>query len=314
MAHIMDGHSLADQIKERVRNDVEKLKEFGILVGLGLMLTGENPASRSYFLATLKACEKTGITAYQFRLPESSSINEILNVVHSINKDERINGLLILFPLPRRINSRRVVNELVPEKDVDGLGAISVGRLAADESTFQMFDEGHYEGLAEKMFMPAVSGFLPCTPFGVIRLLEHYNIDIKGKNAVVVGKSLAVGKPLSLMLLAKEATVSVCHRETRDLASFTRQADIICSATGVAGLIKGDMVKEGAVVVDIGIRVFKDGRIVGDIDFESVSKRASYITPVPGGVGPVTIAMLLENTLRSAQRNEMLKSPLIMGY
>ena len=312
MAIIMDGRSLAEEIKEKVKEDVEKLKDFGIDVGLGLLLVGENPSSLSYYNATLKACKKVGIRAYQFRLPAESSVNEILNVIHEINRDERINGLLVLFPLPRKVNARRVVNEIVPEKDIDGLGAISVGRLAADESTFQIFKEGTYELLHECRFMPSVSSFLPCTPFGVIRLLEHHNIEMKGKHAVVIGKSLAVGKPLSLMLLAKEATVTVCHKNTHDLGHFTRQADIICSATGVRGLIRADMVKEGAVVVDIGINVLENGTIVGDVEFESVKEKASYITPVPGGVGPVTIAMLLENTVRSAQRTEFMKSPLML--
>lgn len=312
MAIIMDGRSLAEEIKEKVKEDVEKLKDFGIDVGLGLLLVGENPSSLSYYNATLKACKRAGIRVYQFRLPAESSVNEILNVIHEINRDERINGLLVLFPLPRKVNARRVVNEIVPEKDIDGLGAISVGRLAADESTFQIFKKGAYELLHECRFMPSVSSFLPCTPFGVIILLEHHNIEMKGKHAVVIGKSLAVGKPLSLMLLAKEATVTVCHKNTHDLGHFTRQADIICSATGVRGLIKPDMVKDGAVVVDIGINVLKNGMIVGDVEFESVKEKASYITPVPGGVGPVTIAMLLENTVRSAQRTEFMKSPLML--
>ncbi len=165
----------------------------------------------------------------------------------------------------------------------------------------------------QSRFIPSIWSFLPCTPFGVIRLLESYKIPIKGKHAVIIGKSLAVGKPLSLMFLAKEATVTVCHRETQNLGSITRQADILCSATGRIGLIKGNMVKKGAVVVDIGINVMKSGAITGDIDFKSVSKKASMVTPVPGGVGPVTIAMLLENTVRSAQRNELFKSPLTTG-
>jgi methylenetetrahydrofolate dehydrogenase (NADP+)/methenyltetrahydrofolate cyclohydrolase len=312
MATIMDGRSLAEEIKRGVREEIKELKEIGIDVGLGLLLVGSVSASEQYFLATIKACKKVGITAHQFRLPENASINEILNVVHSINRDERINGLLVLFPLPKRINARRVVNEIAPEKDIDGLGSISVGRLAADESTFQIFREGSYELLTECRFLPSVSSFLPCTPFGVIRLLEHYGVDIKGKHAVVVGKSLAVGKPLSMMLLAKEATVTVCHRETSDLKAFTRQADILCTATGVSGLINGDMIKEGAVIVDIGINVLEDGRIVGDVDFGTVKDKASCITPVPGGVGPVTIAMLLDNTVRSARRNEFFKSPFTM--
>ncbi|MBI4843880.1 MAG: bifunctional 5,10-methylenetetrahydrofolate dehydrogenase/5,10-methenyltetrahydrofolate cyclohydrolase [Nitrospirae bacterium] len=308
----MKGHSLSEKIKERVRKDVEILKEHGIDVGLGMLMFDDNPASKQYFLATLKACNKAGIKAYEYILPANASVNEILNHIHSINRDERINGLLVLFPLPRKINPRRIVNEILPEKDIDGLGAISVGRLAADESTFQIFKKGDYDNLYSGAAAHAVSSYLPCTPFGVIRLIESYGIGIKGKHAVVIGKSLAVGKPLSLMLLAKEATVTICHRETRDLGYFTRQADIICSAAGVAGLIKGDMIKEGAVVVDIGINVFGQGKIVGDVDFESVEKKASFITPVPGGVGPVTIAMLLENTVRSARKNQLMKHPLII--
>jgi methylenetetrahydrofolate dehydrogenase (NADP+)/methenyltetrahydrofolate cyclohydrolase len=310
MAQIMDGHILSDEIKEKVKIDVEKLKQYGIDVGLGLLMVGENLASKQYFLAIIKACKKVGITAYQYVLSEGVSMNEILNVVHSINRDERVNGLLVLLPLPKRINPRRIVNEIIPEKDIDGLGSISVGRLAADESTFQIFKEGDYEALYKDRSIHAGLSYLPCTPFGVIRLLEHYKIEIKGKHAVVVGKSLTVGKPLSLMFLAKGATITVCHRETQDLGYFTREADILCSATGVSGLIKADMVKEGAVVVDIGINVLKDGSIIGDVDFKSVEKKASFITPVPGGVGPVTIAMLLENTVRSAHRNQLLKGPL----
>jgi len=186
------------------------------------------------------------------------------------------------------------MNAIAPEKDVDGQGSISVGRLSADESTTQLFEPG--------FTLAAKSTFLPCTPYGVMRLLEHYGIEPKGKKAVVVGKSLAVGKPLSMMLLVKEATVTVCHRETRDLSAETRQADIICTATGRPGLITADMVKEGAVVVDIGINVLPDGRTVGDVDFEGASKKASLITPVPGGVGPVTIAIVLKNTVISAKR------------
>lgn len=312
MGRILDGRRLAEEIKTEVRKEVEHLNRIGIDVGLALLQVGDNPASRQYFQATVGSCRKTGITAYEFRLPEPVTVNEILNVVHKINTDERINGLLILMPLPQNINPRRIINAVSPDKDVDGLGAISVGRLAADESTFQLFRQDRKDFDQQFRFIPSIWSFLPCTPFGVIRLLEHYEVPLKGRHAVVVGKSLAVGKPLATMLLAKEATVTVCHRETKDLASFTRRADIICSATGRAGLIKAGMVKKGAVVVDIGINMLKDGSITGDVDFRSVSKKAAHITPVPGGVGPVTIAMLLENTVRSAQRNELFKSPLIV--
>ena len=311
MSNIMDGRRLADEIREGVKKDVEALNKIGIDVGLALLLVGDNPASRQYFLATLKSCRRVGISIYEYKLPATTSVNEILNVVNSINRDERIHGLLVLFPLPARINARRVVDAISPEKDIDGLGSISVGRLAAEESMFQIFKYNN-KASAEAGYMPTVSSFLPCTPFGVIRLLEFYGVDIKGKHAVVVSKSLAVGKPLSIMLLAKEATVTVCHRETRDLGHFTRRADILCSATGARGLIKEDMVKEGAVVVDIGIRVLDDGSITGDVEFNSVAKKASLITPVPGGVGPVTMSMLLENTVKSARRNEWMKSPFII--
>jgi len=295
-----------------VRAEVERLSASGIGVGLGLLKVGADPSSASYYNSTLKTCGKMGITPYEFILPADATVNEILNVVHSVNADERVNGLLVLFPLPRRINPRRVVNEIAPGKDVDGLGYLSIGRLAADESMFQILDRG-LESPFDSCYSPQVSGFLPCTPFGVIRLLEHHGVQMKGKHAVVIGKSLAVGKPLAMMLLAKEATVSVCHKETADLAAMTRQADIICSATGVTGLVKADMIKEGAVVVDIGINVLEDGRIVGDIDFDEAAERASYITPVPGGVGPVTIAMLLENTVRSAHMTEFMKNPLSLA-
>ncbi len=310
MSDIMDGTKLAEKIRIKVKTGVEEMKKYGIDVGLALLLAGDNSASKQYFAATLQAGRRVGIHVYEYRLSATAPINEILNAAHSINHDERINGLLILMPLPLHINSRRVVNAIVPEKDIDGLGSVSVGRLAADESTFQLFT-GSPAGSAGR-HMPAISGFLPCTPFGVMRLLDYYHIDVKGKHVVIIGKSLAVGRPLSLMLLAKEATVTVCHRETKDLANFTRQADILCSAAGRSNLIRDDMVKPGAVVVDIGINVLKDGGIAGDVDFPSVSKKASYITPVPGGVGPVTIAMLLENTLVSAQKNERQKSPFML--
>jgi len=294
MAIIMEGRTLANKIKERVKEDVLKIGEEGIKVGLSLLLVGENPSSEQYLRATLKACNETGIVPYEFRFSDNVSMNELLNTVQAINNDERIHGLLVFFPIPRRLNSRKLVNSIIPEKDVDGLGSVAIGKFAAEESTFQLYKEGFDPGLAKQF------GFLPCTPFGVIRLLEHYNIPIEGRHAVVIGKSLAVGKPLSLMLLAKEATVTVCHKKTYALKDITRQADILCVAAGRPGLVTEDMVKEGAVVVDIGINVLPDGRVCGDVDFENVAKKASFITPVPGGVGPVTIAMLLENTVKSA--------------
>ncbi len=295
MSLIMSGKELAEVIKENVRQEVKSLNNNGIDVGLALMLVGDNLSSKMYLNATLKACRSTGITPHEYRFNESATMNEMLNAVNSINNDERIHGLLVFFPLPRRINSRKIVNSIIPEKDVDGLGSIPIGKFAAEESTFQL-----YSGAQHPMSLQSV-GFLPCTPFGVIRLLEHFNVNIRGKHAVVIGKSLAVGKPLSHMLLTKEATITVCHKETVNLADITRQADILCVAAGRPNLVNGDMVKEGVIAVDIGINVLDNGFVAGDIDFQSVSGKASLITPVPGGVGPVTIAMLLENTVKSAK-------------
>ncbi len=291
---IMDGRKLAKEIRNNVRTNVSQLNNIGVDVGLGLMLIGDNLSSRQYLATTLEACKKTGITPYEFRFPDNISINEVLNAVNAINNDNRIHGLLVFLPIPKRINVRRIINSIIPQKDIDGLGSNSIGKLAAEESTFQLDPKGC------ETCKHAV-GFLPCTPFGVIRLLEFYNVDIKGKHAVIIGKSLAVGKPLSLMFLAKEATVTVCHKETKNLPEITKQADILCVAAGKPNLITQDMVKEGVVVVDIGINVLNDRKIVGDVDFINVSKKASLITPVPGGVGPVTISMLLENTVKSAR-------------
>jgi len=303
MPKIMDGKKLSEEIKTVVKKEIKLLNERGIDVGLAVLLAGDDKASEQYYLAISGSCRSTGITAYKHKLPADVSQNELLNLIHSLNTDEKVNGILTFLPLPKRINARRVINSIVPEKDVDGLGAISVGRLAADESTYQLF-----KGAGEESGFMQLS-FLPCTPFGVIRILEYYGVTLKGKHAVVISKSLAVGKPLTNMLLAKEATVTVCHRETKDLSFFTKQADIICTATGKEGLITGDMVKDGVIVVDIGIKVLSDGKIVGDVDFDSTKDKASLITPVPGGVGPVTIAMLLENTVKSAKQSELLKSP-----
>lgn len=294
MAQLMKGLELSAKIIAAVRDETDRLMKHGIRAGLALVLVGEDKSSYMYYQAIQSAAVRAGIDIFNHTLPGGVSLNEILNLIKTLNNDERANGILVFMPMPRHLDTRKVVNAIVPEKDVDGQGAISVGRLSADESTQQLFEPG--------FTLSVRSTFLPCTPYGVMRMLEHYGIDVKGKRAVIVGKSLAVGKPLAMMMLVKEATVAVCHRETKDLGAETRQADILCSATGRAGLVKADMVKDGAVVVDIGINVLPDGTTVGDVDFESVSKKASLITPVPGGVGPVTIAILLKNTVISAKR------------
>jgi len=290
----MKGGELSAKIVVAVKEETDRLTKHGIRAGLALVLVGEDKSSFMYYQAIQSTAVKAGIDIYNFTMPSTSSLNEILNVITTLNHDERANGILVFMPLPRHIDTRKVVNAIASEKDVDGQGAISVGRLSADESTSQLFEPGFTLSVRHT--------FLPCTPYGVMRMLEHYGIDPKGKKVVVVGKSLAVGKPLAMMMLAKEATVTVCHRETLDLGAETRQADILCTATGRPGLINEGMVKEGAIVVDIGINVLPDGLTVGDVDSEAVSKKAFLITPVPGGVGPVTIAILLKNTVISAKR------------
>ncbi len=290
----MKGGELSSKIVSAVKEETSRLIQRGIRAGLALVLVGEDRSSFMYYQAIQSAAVRAGIDIFNHTLPSSSTLNEILNLIKTLNNDERANGILVFMPLPRHIDTRKIVNAIAPEKDVDGQGAISVGRLSADESTSQLLEPG--------FTLSVRSTFLPCTPYGVMRMLEHYGVEPKGKKGVIVGKSLAVGKPLAMMMLAGEATVTVCHRETRDLGAETRQADILCSATGRPGLIKADMVSEGAVVVDIGINVLPDGVTVGDVDFEAVSKKASLITPVPGGVGPVTIAILLKNTVISAKR------------
>lgn len=291
---LLQGGELSAKIIAGVKKETSRLAKDGIRAGLALMLIGEDKSSYRYCQAIQSAAARSGIDIFNHSVPATASLNEILNLIKIINNDERANGLLIFMPLPRHLDTRKIVNAIAPEKDVDGQGAISVGRLSADESMTQLFEPASN--------LDVRSTFLPCTPYGVMRMLEHYRIDVKGKKVVIVGKSLAVGKPLAMMMLAKEATVTVCHRETGDLAAETRTADILCSATGRRGLITGDMVKEGAIVVDIGINVLPDGIVVGDVQFGEVSRKASLITPVPGGVGPVTIAILLKNTVISAKR------------
>ncbi len=294
MAQLMKGGELSAKIVSVVKEETSRLAKHAIRAGLALLLVGEDKSSLMYYQAIQSAAARAGIDIFNHTMKASASLNDILNLIKTLNSDERANGVLVFMPLPRHIDTRKVVNAIAPEKDVDGQGAISVGRLSADESTSHLFEPG--------ISLSVRSTFLPCTPYGVMRMLEHHGLDPKGKKVVIVGKSLAVGKPLAMMMLAKEATVTVCHRETRDLGAETREADILCTATGRPGLIKADMVKEGAIVIDIGINVMPDGSTVGDVDFDSVSKKASLITPVHGGVGPVTIAILLKNTVISAKR------------
>jgi len=278
MAVILDGRALSEKIRGQLKEEVKELKEkFGRAPALAVVLVGNDPASEIYVRNKIKACQKVGINSVDKRLPASITQEELNRVVKELNENPEIDGIIVQLPLPGHLSCREVINYISPEKDVDGFHPVNAGRCMLG-----LYDEG----------------LMPCTPAGVMKFFEEYGIELRGRNAVMVGHSNIVGKPLASMLLNADATVSVCHIYTRDLASYTRNADILCVATGVPHLIKADMVKEGAVVIDIGISRL-NGKIVGDVDFEAVKEKASAITPVPGGVGPMTITMLLYNTVKA---------------
>lgn len=277
-AKIIDGKAVSKKIREEIREEVEKLKSAGVHPGLAVVLAGENPASRVYVKNKGEACRSAGIHSEEHKLPEDVKESELIDIINRLNKDPRINGILVQLPLPLHINKDEVLKSISPDKDVDGFHEINMGRLFIGQE-----------------------GLIPCTPFGIIKLLEYYNIPVEGKFAVVVGRSNIVGKPVAMMLLHRNATVAICHTRTKNLKEICLMGDILIAAAGRQGMITGDMVKEGAVVIDVGINRMDNGRLTGDVDFESASKRAGWITPVPGGVGPMTIAMLLYNTVRAAK-------------
>ncbi len=277
-AKIIDGKAIASEIREDIKREVDAVKkEKGIIPGLAVVLVGEDPASQTYVRNKEKACQKVGMYSEVYRLPAETTQEKVLAVVDELNQNPKIHGILVQLPLPDHIDEKAVINAINPDKDVDGFHPVNVGKLYIGDP-----------------------GFVPCTPNGVIELLERSGVAIKGKEAVVVGRSNIVGKPVAQLLLARHATVTICHSRTSDLASHTRRAEILVVATGRAKMITGDMVKEGAVVIDVGVNRV-DGKLVGDVDFDAASQRASAITPVPGGVGPMTITMLLKNTLQAAQ-------------
>ena len=278
MAVILDGRVLSERIRGELKNEVEELeRRFGRVPTLAVVLVGNDPASEIYVRNKVKACERVGINSINKRFSADITQEELNRVVRELNENPEVDGIIVQLPLPEHLSCREVINYISPEKDVDGFHPVNVGKCML--------------GLYDR-------GLMPCTPAGVMKFFEAYNIPLEGKNAVMVGHSNIVGKPLASMLLNANATVSVCHAYTEDLSHYTRYADILCVATGVPHLIKADMVKDGAVVVDIGIsRV--DGKIVGDVDFEAVKEKVSAITPVPGGVGPMTITMLLHNTVKA---------------
>jgi methylenetetrahydrofolate dehydrogenase (NADP+)/methenyltetrahydrofolate cyclohydrolase len=279
---LIDGKSLANKIHANVATEVEKLKqEQNIVPGLAVILVGDDPASHAYVKMKAKACEKVGFYSITHNMPDTISQDEIIATIEMMNKNPRIDGILVQLPLPKHIDTNKILEVIDPKKDVDGFHPYNVGRLATN-----------------------LDGFVPCTPLGVMKMFEEYDIDLEGKDVCVVGASNIVGKPMAALLLNANATVTITHIYTKDLKAHTSKADIVIVGVGVPALIKEDMVKDGAIVIDIGINRLEDGSLVGDVDFANVSKKCSYITPVPGGVGPMTIAMLLANTLKSAKQRD----------
>ena len=276
-ARIIDGKSIAKELRESLAPRVAALKEQGITPGLTVIVVGDDPASAIYVRNKERACVKLGMNSQVLRFPAETTQEEILNTVRLLNQDDSVHGILVQLPLPRHIDEQAVLRAIDPDKDVDGFHAMNAGRLMNGEL-----------------------GFVACTPKGVMRLLEVSGVELDGKNAVVVGRSNIVGKPMALLLLQKNCTVTIAHSHTKDLAAVTRSADILVVAIGRAGFITGDMIKPGAAVMDVGINRV-DGKVVGDVDFESAKEVASCITPVPGGVGAMTIAMLMENTVEAAE-------------
>jgi methylenetetrahydrofolate dehydrogenase (NADP+)/methenyltetrahydrofolate cyclohydrolase len=276
-ARILDGKSLAAEIRADVRSRVASLSQRGITPGLAVMLAGDDPASRVYVRHKTLACEETGVRSRVLTYDATVAEGRLLEAVASLNADPAVHGILVQLPLPRHVDAARVLAAVSPAKDVDGFHAANLGALVA-----------------------GTPGFVPCTPAGVMRLLQHARIPVQGRHAVVVGRSTIVGKPLALLLLQKDATVTICHSKTSALEKVTRGADILIAAVGRAKLVTGDMVKPGACVIDVGVNRNADGKLAGDVDFDAVKNVAGSITPVPGGVGPMTIAMLLENCLRAA--------------
>lgn len=278
-AKLIDGRAVAAIVRQDCKRRVRRLQEVGRRPGLAVVMVGDNPASTVYVRNKMRACEEVGIRSQRLVYADTVSEAEILDRIEALSKDETVNGILVQLPLPPRFGLEKILGAIDREKDVDGFHLYNVGGLVIGNTVFP-----------------------PCTPYGVMRLMEHERIEVAGRNAVVVGASNIVGKPMALMLMQNQATVSVCHAKTRDLREFTALADILVVAAGCPNLITGEMIKPGAVVIDVGINRLPSGPLVGDCDFESVRRRASYITPVPGGVGPMTVTMLLVNTINSAER------------
>lgn len=278
MTEIIDGKGLAKKIRENLKKDVEELRKKGIIPKFAVILVGEDPASKIYVRNKNKACVEIGIEYEEHVLKQDTTMEELLKLIDKLNKDKSINGILLQSPLPQHLDINEALKQIDYKKDVDGFNPINVGKLSLGQDCF-----------------------VSCTPYGIIKMLEEYKIPTEGKKAVIIGRSNIVGKPLIQCLLAKNATVTVCHSKTQNIEEITKNSDIVITAMGKPKFLKGDMVKQGATVIDVGINRMENGKIVGDVDFEEVSKKTSYITPVPGGVGPMTIAMLMNNIVKATK-------------
>ena len=278
MTEIIDGKGLAKKIRENLKKDVDELRKEGIIPKFAVILVGEDPASKIYVRNKNKACVEIGIEYEEHVLKQDTTMEELLRLIDKLNKDKSINGILLQSPLPQHLDINEALKQIDYKKDVDGFNPVNVGKLSLGQDCF-----------------------VSCTPYGIIKMLEEYKIPIEGKNAVIIGRSNIVGKPLIQCLLSKNATVTVCHSKTQNIEEITKNSDIIIAAMGKPKFLKGNMVKQGATVIDVGINRGEDGKLTGDVDFENVSPKASYITPVPGGVGPMTITMLMNNVIKAAK-------------
>ena len=278
MAKILDGKLVSQRIKNELKEKVADMKEKGVSVGLAVVIVGDDPASRIYVNSKKKACEEIGIYSEEHALPKATSEQELLALVDKLNHDDKIDGILVQLPLPPHIDEKKIINAIDPKKDVDAFHPVNVGKIMIGD-----FD------------------FLPCTPAGVMELIAESGIEISGKNCVVIGRSNIVGKPQAMLLLHKNGTVTICHSKTKNLKEIVKNADIVVAAVGVPQMVTGDMIKEGAVVIDVGMNRLENRKLVGDVNFEECEKKAAAITPVPGGGGPLTIAMLMKNTVKAAE-------------
>ncbi len=279
MSKIIDGKEVSAAVKNRVAGEVKELNKSGISVCLAVILVGSDPASKIYVANKKKTCEQLGIISKEYLLPADTTQKELLSLIEQLNNDKTVNGILCQLPIPKTIDEKTVISAISPEKDVDAFHPVNVGKIMI----------GDYD-------------FLPCTPAGIMEMLKYYNIEVTGRNCVVIGRSNIVGKPMSMLLLQKNGTVTICHSKTENLEKVTAGADILVSAVGKANFVTANMVKDGAVVIDVGMNRDKNGKLCGDVDFNNVSEKSSYITPVPGGVGPMTIATLMQNTLTAAKK------------